>query len=57
MIENPDKKYCCICGKEIIIGDFCNASHQKYNFIAHIMGEPMFCSDCWSIIEQKDGAV
>lgn len=53
MIENPDKRYCYICGKEIIIGVFCNASHQEYNLFAHIMGEPMLCADCWGKIERK----
>ena len=49
-----DKKYCCVCGKEIIIGIFNDARHQEYNFIAHIMGQPMFCSDCWKNINRKE---
>ena len=53
MTEDTDKKYCCVCGKEIIIGVFKDASHQEYNFIAHIMGQPMFCSDCWNHTNRK----
>lgn len=54
MSEDTDKKYCCICDKEIVIGDFCDADHQQYNFISHIMGEPMFCSGCWKKIKRGE---
>lgn len=54
MSEDTDKKYCCLCNKEIVIGVFCDASHQEYNFIAHIMGQPMFCSNCWRSINKTE---
>ena len=54
MSEDTGTKYCCLCGKEIIIGEWCNAEHQQYNFIAHIMGQPMLCSECWKSIDKNN---
>lgn len=54
MTENPDAKYCALCEKKIIIGEFADLEHQQFNLFAHILGEPMLCRDCWRKCKRGD---